>query len=62
MILTQLLLLFTLHQPQNLSAKNGNGAQKNACIFKSNAQTWLKLVVGLDHMDTNGWNFLDPSV
>ena len=57
-----LLLLFTLHQPQNLSAKNGAGAQKNAHIFKSNAPTWLKLGVGLDHMYTKGWNFLDPSV
>ena len=45
-----------------MSAKNENGAQKNARIFKSNAQTWLKLGVGLDHMYTKGWNFLDPSV
>ena len=33
-------------------------AQKNAHIFKSNAPTWMKLGVGLDHMYTNGWNFL----
>ena len=37
--------------------KNGAGAQKNARIFKSNAPTWLKLGVDLDHMYTNGWNF-----
>ena len=42
--------------------KNGAGAQKNARIFKSNALTWLKLGVGLDHMYTKDWNFLDPSV
>ena len=42
--------------------KNGAGAQKNARIFKSNAPTWLKLGVGLDHMYTNGWNFFAPAV
>ena len=31
-------------------------------MLVSNAPTWLKLGVGLDHMYTKGWNFLDPSV
>ena len=42
--------------------KNEDGAQKKAHIFKSNASILLKLGVGLDHMYTKGWNFLDPSV
>ena len=45
-----------------VSTKNGNGAQKNAHIFKSNAPTWLKLGVGFDHMYTKGWNFFAPAV
>ena len=48
--------------PYPVSAKNENGAQKNTRIFKSNAPTWLKLGVGLYHMYTNCWNFLDLSV
>ena len=47
---------------QNLTTKNENEAQKNVHIYKSNAPTLLKLSVGLDHMDTTGWIFLDPSV
>ena len=47
---------------QNLSAKNGNGAQENVHIFKNNAPTLLKLSEDLDHMYTKGWNFLALSV
>ena len=36
--------------------------KKNDHIFKNNAPTWLKLGVGLDHMYTKDWNFLDPAV
>ena len=43
-------------------SKNGNGAQKNVHIFKSNVPTWLKLGVGWDHMYTMGWIFLDLTV
>ena len=57
-----LIVDITLDSCKIWAQKNGAGAQKNARIFKSNAPTWLKLGVGLDHMYTNGWNFLDPSV
>ena len=50
------------YKQQNKTMKNKNVAQKNAHIFKSNAPILLKLGVGLDHMYTKGWNFLDPSV
>ena len=50
------------HSQPGITIYYGAGAQKNARIFKSNAPTWLKLGVGLDHMCTNGWNFLDPTV
>ena len=52
----------TLDRCKIWAQKNGAGAQKNAHIFKSNAPTWLKLGVGLDHMYTKVWNLLDPSV
>ena len=45
-----------------MTTKNQNGAQKNVHIFKSNVPTLLKLGAGLDHMYTDGMNFLDPVV
>ena len=37
--------------------KDGNGAQKNIHIFRSNAPTFLKLGVRFYHMHTKGWIF-----
>ena len=45
------------HNEYIYNAKNGNGTQKNARIFKSNAPTWLILGVGFDHMYTKGWDW-----
>ena len=42
---------------ENVSAKNGNSAQNNVQILKSNARTLLKHGVGLDHMYTKGGIF-----
>ena len=41
---------------QNLSAKNGNGAQKNVHIFKNNAPTLLKNGVFRSGFVMSSWN------